>query len=820
MKLRIILIVLSLLAFLSASTGGYLYYSSLKKSALKEAERQADVHVRTIKKNLTTFLSENVKPVKTLAGMKSLQLVLTQPDAQNLAEANATLDHFKKTLAADVCYLMDSNGKTIASSNRHAPDSFVDQNFAFRPYFKTAISGKPSAYLALGTTSGKRGAYYGHPVFADNGYTPVGIVVIKASIELIESELGTDLDEIVMVNDPHGVIFISNHKEWLYHLLWKYNEQNIPLITKSRQFGKGPWKWTGLVSKGDYIGDRAGNEYQIHVVELDRKYPGWNVVHLRNLDAITKTVIEPLIKTTGPIVLTLCVLIGIAVFFLYRQASHEIRQRKLVERALRESEGRYRSLYHHTPAMLHSIDPEGRLVSVSDHWVEVMEYSRDEVIGRPLTDFFTPESRQYAETTIFPQFFQNGFCQDIPYQFVKKNGEKIAVLLSAIADRDANGNIIRSLAVSIDVTQRNRAEEALKQAKEELSLYSKDLERLVRKQTQEITNILTYTPAVVYIKDKAGRYTLVNTRYEELFDVRNAEIRGKTDYDILPEPVADQFRKSDLQVLNESCSLQVEEHIHQSDGMHTYLAVKFPIYDESGKISGVCGILNDITVVKKAQTQLRRLSGSIMTNQEKERSAIARELHDELGQVLTALRMDSVWMYEHLKASDPEASERALTMCRLIDKNIEDVRGMVFRLRPGALDDLGLVDALEWYTVDFEKRTEITCVFEHNDIPVLNETVSTAAYRIAQEALTNVARHASANRVEVVLKTNNGLLTLAVVDDGQGFDALHLFESEGLGVVGMRERATLVGGALEVHARPKKGTQVYFNVPIDGQLGS
>ncbi len=804
MKLRIILIVLSLLAFLSASTGGYLYYSSLKKSALKEAERQADVHVRTIKKNLTTFLSENVKPVKTLAGMKSLQLVLTQPDAQNLAEANATLDHFKKTLAADVCYLMDSNGKTIASSNRHAPDSFVDQNFAFRPYFKTAISGKPSAYLALGTTSGKRGAYYGHPVFADNGYTPVGIVVIKASIELIESELGTDLDEIVMVNDPHGVIFISNHKEWLYHLLWKYNEQNIPLITKSRQFGKGPWKWTGLVSKGDYIGDRAGNEYQIHVVELDRKYPGWNVVHLRNLDAITKTVIEPLIKTTGPIVLTLCVLIGIAVFFLYRQASHEIRQRKLVERALRESEGRYRSLYHHTPAMLHSIDPEGRLVSVSDHWVEVMEYSRDEVIGRPLTDFFTPESRQYAETTIFPQFFQNGFCQDIPYQFVKKNGEKIAVLLSAIADRDANGNIIRSLAVSIDVTQRNRAEEALKQAKEELSLYSKDLERLVRKQTQEITNILTYTPAVVYIKDKAGRYTLVNTRYEELFDVRNAEIRGKTDYDILPEPVADQFRKSDLQVLNESCSLQVEEHIHQSDGMHTYLAVKFPIYDESGKISGVCGILNDITVVKKAQTQLRRLSGSIMANQEKERSAIARELHDELGQVLTALRMDSVWMYEHLKASDPEASERALTMCRLIDKNIEDVRGMVFRLRPGALDDLGLVDALEWYTVDFEKRTEITCVFEHNDIPVLNETVSTAAYRIAQEALTNVARHASANRVEVVLKTNNGLLTLAVVDDGQGFDALHLFESEGLGVVGMRERATLVGGALEVHARPKK----------------
>ena len=616
------------------------------------------------------------------------------------------------------------------------------------------------------------------------------------------------------------MIFTRTRIEWLYHLLWKYNEDNIPQIEKSRQFGPGPWLWTGLESKGEYITDRDGNQYQIQVVELDKNYPGWNVVHLRNLDAITKSVIEPLIKTTGPIVLALCVLIGIGVFFLYRQASHEIRQRRSAERALRESEGRYRSLYHYTPAMLHSIDTKGQLVSVSDYWVEVMEYSRDEVIGRPLTDFFTTESRQYAETTVFPQFFKNGFCQDIPYGFVKKSGEKIDVLLSAIADRDPEGNIVRSLAVSIDVTQRNRAEEALKQAKEELSLYSKDLERLVRKQTEEITNILTYTPAVVYIKDKAGRYTLVNTRYEELFDVCNVEIRGKTDDDVLPPSVADQFRKSDALVLTESRSLQVEEQIQQSDGMHTYLAVKFPIYDESGNISGVCGILNDITAVKKAQIQLRRLSGSIMANQEKERSAIARELHDELGQVLTALRMDSVWMHERLKTKDNKASERALTMCRLIDKNIEDVRGMAFRLRPGVLDDLGLVDALEWYTADFEKRTHIACVFEHNAVSNLSDGISTAAYRIAQEALTNVARHALANHVEVVLKFSNRHLTLAVVDDGQGFESQHLAESEGLGVAGMRERATLVGGTLEVHSKPKQGTEVYFKVPIDGQLGS
>jgi C4-dicarboxylate-specific signal transduction histidine kinase len=253
MKLRIILIVLSLLAFLSASTGGYLYYSSLKKSALREAERQADVRLRTIKKNLTTFLSENVKPVKTLAGMPALHLALTLPDTQSLADANAVLDHFKKTLAADVCYLMDPAGETIASTNRDAPDSFVGQNFAFRPYFKNAIIGKPSAYLALGTTSGKRGAYFSHPVFVENETPPVGIVVIKASIELIESELGTELDEIVMVNDPHGVIFISNRKEWLYHLLWEYNEENHGLKNPGNSApdpGDGPaWNQRGTISR-------------------------------------------------------------------------------------------------------------------------------------------------------------------------------------------------------------------------------------------------------------------------------------------------------------------------------------------------------------------------------------------------------------------------------------------------------------------------------------------------------------------------------------------------------------------------------------------
>ena len=139
---------------------------------------------------------------------------------------------------------------------------------------------------------------------------------------------------------------------------------------------------------------------------------------------------------------------------------------------------------------------------------------------------------------------------------------------------------------------------------------------------------------------------------------------------------------------------------------------------------------------------------------------------------------------------------------------------MAFRLRPGVLDDLGLVDALDWYTTDFERRTEITCVFEYDKVPPLSETVATAAYRITQEAITNVARHAFASRIEVVLKVQNGILTLEVADNGLGFNSLDLSDSEGLGIAGMRERAALINGTLEVYSQPEKGARVYFKVPI------
>jgi len=696
MRLRVILVVLCLLAVSSALVGGHLYYGALRQAAFAEAERQALMRVENLKKQIVAFISDNRRPVQTLARMDPLTAFLKNPDPDLLVQVNGLLDGFQQTLGVEVCYLMDRTGLTLASSNRAAPDSFVGQNFAFRPYFRDAMAGGEGNYLALGVTSGRRGVYHSFPILNPDDGSPVGAAVIKASVDKVEQELHLGPTERVMVVDPQGVVFVSNHRHWRFKTLTPLSANQAGVLTESRQFGRGPWPWTGLTI--DDTGQEAvaaDQHFRIYARALDG-YPGWQVLFLNNPDAVVEAVAGPLLRFTGPAVMIACVLIGAVVMLLYRKASHEIRLRQEAETALRRSDERYRSLYHNTPAMLHSVDPQGRLLSVSDFWADTLGYARHEVIGRPITAFMTPESRCFAEQQVMPAFFQTGRCKDVAYRFVKKGGQPVDVALSAIAERDREGRIVRSLSVSIDMTERKKDQAALEQAKEQLDRYSKDLERLVDQRTD----------------------------------------------------------------------------------------------------------------------QLRRLSAAILSSQEKERAAIARELHDELGQVLTALRMEAVWLNERLKTIDPRAAARALTMVGLIDKNIEDVRGLAVRLRPGVLDDLGLVDALEWVTADFERRTGILCLFDHDPIPEVGEALATAAYRIAQEALTNAARHAGAAQVKVQLRIEDQSLALTVSDNGKGFDPLQESVSQGLGMAGMRERAGLIGGSLTVVSKPGAGATVLFRVPL------
>jgi PAS domain S-box-containing protein len=463
----------------------------------------------------------------------------------------------------------------------------------------------------------------------------------------------------------------------------------------------------------------------------------------------------------------------------------EIAERSRTEAELQRLKEYLENVIDNSVDAIGIVDRRGRFILWNRRAAEIYGYRFEELAGKTAFELY-PDASELQQ--MLCRLHQDGVVREYEITMQKKDGSVVPMDISISLLKD-NGCTIGSVCVARDLSERKKNEQELKRARDEL--------RQVRERTRAITSILHYTPAVVYLKDRQGRYKLVNPRFEELFGIKNEEIQGKSDSEIFPPAMAGQFSIHDLRVIRESQALQVEEQFKLPDGLHTYLSVKFPIYHESGLPEGLCGIATNITALKKAQEQLRLLSGSIMAGQEKERTAIARELHDELGQVLTALRLDAVWLGDRLKGQDEPAMARALTMCSLIDKTIDEVRRLAIRLRPGMLDDFGLLDALDWYTKDFTKRTGITCKFSQRNMLDVDDLVATAAYRITQEALTNVARHSFATQVRISLEVKDGMFLLTVKDNGCGFEPQDLGDSHCLGLVGMRERAALAGGSLE-----------------------
>lgn len=494
----------------------------------------------------------------------------------------------------------------------------------------------------------------------------------------------------------------------------------------------------------------------------------------------------------------------------------EVEERTRTEEELKRLKEYLENVIDNSVDAIGIVDRHGKFILWNRRAAEIYGYQFDELTGKTAFELYADAAEL---DRMIAKLRNDGVVREYEIAMKKKDGSIVPMDIS-ISLLKEDGCTIGSVCVARDLSERKKNELELKRARDELSFYSRDLERQVGERTRAITSILRYTPAVVYLKDRHSRYTLVNPRFEEVFGIRNKDIQGKSDHDIFPREVADQFFAHDLMVLREGRALQVEERVQLTGSIHTYLSVKFPIYNDWGAAEGLCGISTDITELKRAQEQLRLLSGSIMASQEKERTAIARELHDELGQILTALRMDAVWLSERLKERDNQVAARALTMCDLIDKTIDEVRGLATRLRPGMLDDFGLIDALDWYTKDFAKRTGITCKFNHRNMPHVDDLVATAAYRIAQEALTNVARHSFATQAIINLEAGNGLLTLEVKDNGRGFNPRDLADSHCLGLAGMRERASLVGGSLELQSDLGKGTRVFFRLPLNGRSGS
>lgn len=266
---------------------------------------------------------------------------------------------------------------------------------------------------------------------------------------------------------------------------------------------------------------------------------------------------------------------------------------------------------------------------------------------------------------------------------------------------------------------------------------------------------------------------------------------------------------------------------YRKDGMpfHNGLVIQ-PLFDDRGQLINFVGLQNDVSAPRE---QLRSLAARLTQVREEERTHLAREIHDVLGQALTGLKMDLSWLSKRAANETSSASagafqEKICAMSQVVDSTIGTVRELATQLRPSLLDDLGLEAAVEWQVQEFEKRSGISCHLVSNlGETEMNADCATALFRILQETLTNVARHAHASDVEVRLHLENGNALLQVHDNGRGITARELSKTKSLGLLGIRERALLVGGKVDITGVPQKGTTVLVRVPqfniLPGRLG-
>jgi signal transduction histidine kinase len=219
--------------------------------------------------------------------------------------------------------------------------------------------------------------------------------------------------------------------------------------------------------------------------------------------------------------------------------------------------------------------------------------------------------------------------------------------------------------------------------------------------------------------------------------------------------------------------------------------------------------------LRQSHEQLRALSVYLQHVREEERMRISRAVHDELGQALTGLKIDLSWLSGRLPKQMGPLINKTREMSSHIDETIQTVRRISTELRPGILDHLGLVAAIEWQANELQTRTGIQCKVSNSlDRTILDEELNTVFFRIFQETLTNIIRHAGATRVDVHLKEEEGRLILEVKDNGRGITREQMSNVKSIGLLGMRERAALLGGEVNITGMPKKGTKVIVSIPL------
>ena len=479
-------------------------------------------------------------------------------------------------------------------------------------------------------------------------------------------------------------------------------------------------------------------------------------------------------------------------------------ERGRAEEALRESEQRFAKAFHANPAPLCITRLEdGLFLDVNAAFLRLTGLPRDEVIGRTSVQLGLIGAAE--RTSFLDRLRGSGAIPEIESVVRHRDGGRRSVVVSVVLC-DLGGDAC-ILSIFQDVTQRRQADDALRTRERQL-LLAQQIAHMGSWEWELHTGTLSWSDELCRILGlEPGA---VRPSYEGFLALVHPDDR-------------DAVRETIDRAAGDGQPFRFDFRTCRPDGAVRILHCRGEVTcDATGRPMRMFGTDQDVTELRLAdeqlrlsQQKLRNLTAHQLEVREEERGRIAREIHDVLGQILTALKLDVSSLREMVAHREPGVDTRLQEIAGLLDTAIKDVRRLASELRPVVLDQLGLPAAVEWLSRDFQRRTGIECrVRAQLPVVTLPEEVSTGLFRIVQEALTNVARHSGASRVDVTLDLAGRIVSLSVTDNGKGLSDAAQASQDSLGILGMRERALLLGGALELKGEPGNGTRLTARVPL------